>query len=224
MYCQWPCRRLSVIFQAIKNNSIISIGPAGLVCLFCFIYIVPTHHSSANLASFCSRMFTGKEDHFFHQEFHNPLTKKIIEQYQIARDLKWFGNTKKRKEFEKGMKEMVEFLESPSIQNGQLKNLRVSLEDIVGKISEIMEFTKNLPKEEESVYFVKITQAVLAALNKHLPMIIKADANQVDWPRVNLILKQIAAFDMKSPRFSMYKIKRAIEGRYSLKEFILCRM
>ena len=94
---------------------------------------------------------------------------------------------------------------------------------LIYRTAEIMEFLKQ-SSPEEALYFSKVTQAIFSIFSKHLPVVLKQDLQQVDWPRINLILQAVANFDSQNPRFSLYKVKRAIEGRYSLREFILCRM
>ena len=161
-------------------------------------------------------------DGFVYHEFENLLARALVDNCRTARDLKWFNNKKQGKEFEKDLKEIVNFWEYSFSQRELLRNLNISSETIIDKISEIIKYTKQAPAED-AVYFQKITLAVLAMFAKHLPIAAKEEVSQVDWPRLSLILKHIIAFDSQNPRFSLYKIKRVIEGRYSLREFILCR-
>lgn len=190
-----------------------------------FLSIYP-YSSDTKLRSLCSRAFFSKEtsSFFIAGEFNNPVSKTIIEGYETAKRLQLFDNKKQIREFEKGLKDMLEFLEHTHAHKEQmiLSKLDVSLEASVNKVPEIMEFVQGL-QPGEALYFKKIAQAVLAIFSKHIPVMLKEDISQADWPRMNLILKNVVAFDMQNPRFSLYKIKRAIEGRYSLKEFILCR-
>lgn len=66
----------------------------------------------------------------------------------------------------------------------------------------------------EKVYFTSIYKAALAAVLKHAQ-------NQVT--RQDRIFDLIRGFDASEPKFSFYKIKREIEARYSLQDFIDCR-
>lgn len=77
--------------------------------------------------------------------------------------------------------------------------------------------------EEEKSDFAPILDAVKSALTKHQ----KQFENEHNWKKLDvarhmLILKSIAEFDPQKPKFSLYKIKRSIEGRHSLREYILC--
>lgn len=82
---------------------------------------------------------------------------------------------------------------------------------------------KNIPPTEQA-YYGKILLAVHAALGKH-QLVHARESNQrhLDIPRFNKILASIEDFDPSKPRFSLYKVKRAIEGRHSLTEFIECK-
>ncbi len=154
----------------------------------------------------------------------NPLSQILVEGHQRLESLKWFGRQKHAREFDKGLKEIVELLEHSPAQQEWLRRAGISLEKLINKIPEIIEFTEQV-SPEEALYYRNITKAVLAVFSKHLPAALKTnDPSQIDWPRIHVILKNIAAFDKQNPRSSLFKIKRAIEGRYSLKEFILCRV
>lgn len=66
--------------------------------------------------------------------------------------------------------------------------------------------------------------AAQAAVGKHHDIYTRARSVQnLDIGRHMEILRNIAEFNLGRPLFSLYKIKRAIEGRYSLKDYIECR-
>ena len=198
-----------------------------------FFLIMCTYNSGALVGSLCSKVFFNRKAAFIDLNCKNPLAVLLVEGHKTAlveghkaANRSWIYVSKKQiKEFEKGLREIAEFLERSPTQKEQmiLNRLDVSLEASVNKIPEIMDFVQGL-HPVEALYFKKIMQAVLAVFSKHIPTILKEDINQIDWLRMNFILKSIVAFDIQKPRFSLYKIKRAIEGRYSLKEFILCRV
>ena len=192
------------------------------------LFLLLCIYSSDAVLSYCMGAFSSKKDVFsdIYNSSHSPLTKTLVGSYQAAYTMKWFDSKRQIKEFSDGLKKTVKFLErSSTTQREQetLNNLVVSMEILIHKTSEITEFVKQ-SSAEEALYFRKITQAVFSVFSKHLPMVLKQDPQQVDWPRINLILQEVANFDPQNPRFSLYKIKRSIEGRYSLKEFILCRV
>ncbi len=196
-----------------------------LFSIMCFL-VIYTYSSSAGVGSLCSRMFFNKKaSAFAGLECNDPRGKVLLEAHRTAERLQMFIGNKEVREFEKGLRRMAEFLERPPTGKEQeiLNHFNTSIEASVNKIPEMMEFVQNV-HPTKAPYFGRITEAVLAMFSKHIPTMLKEDANQIDLPRINLILKSIAAFDANRPEFSLYKIKRAIEGRYSLREFILCRV
>jgi hypothetical protein len=75
----------------------------------------------------------------------------------------------------------------------------------------------------DQVYLTKIFATVWASLTVHTHEILTASkSKKADFPRYFKILKAIAEFDETAPVFSFYKIKRAIEGRFSIQEYIDC--
>lgn len=193
-----------------------------------FIYVYP---ASGGIVSLCLSAFSHQSFVFRSSDFHNPLSKVLIGGREKAQDLnflkglKVLRKKKQRRMFDKGLKEMLDFLERSSTQKEAeiLKRLDVSMEDAINNVSKIMEFVESLP-EGEAVYYRKTAQAVLAVFSKHLPILLRQSPNSSDIPRMRLILKTIAEFDPSRPKFSLYKIKRSIEGRYSMREFILCKV
>ena len=196
------------------------------VCLLFFIVFYPPSSQSQGQA-ICWGIF-GKEEASFteslSESFKDPLAKIIFQGHKTALDLRWLP-PKELPEFEKGLKAISSFLdENPDYQTTTvLKKLEVPLEKATKKIPDIIEFSKNTTKDK-APYFQMIAQAALALFSKHIPTALKEDPYLTDWPRINLILKSVAEFDTEKPEFSLYKIKRTIERRYSLKEFIFCRM
>jgi hypothetical protein len=76
----------------------------------------------------------------------------------------------------------------------------------------------------EQSYFADIYQAAFATVTKHQLQFARAkNTSSMDLPRHMLILKTIADTDPKELKFSAYKIKRAIEGRHSLREYVNCK-
>ena len=197
--------------------------------LFLLVYVYPAYGVSVRTA--CKKAFTDQSFVFNSAEFKNPLSKVLIKEHQQARDLKFLQSLKvlrKKKQnkiFDKGLREMLKFLERSSTHREAevLRRLDVSMEDAINNVSKIMEFVESLP-EGEALYYRKIAQAVLAVFSKHVPIMLQHPPSALDVPRMSLILKDIANFDPQRPRYSLYKIKRSIEGRYSMREFILCKV
>lgn len=76
----------------------------------------------------------------------------------------------------------------------------------------------------ETAYFVEIYQASLSAVLKHAQIILRDPGHHWDWSRYAQILSSISRFDSENAKFSFFKVKRSVEGRYSIREFIRCRM
>ena len=196
---------------------------------FLFTYVYPAF--GVNVSAVCRMAFVDQSFVFSSAEFKNPLSKVLIKGHQQARDLKFLQSLKvlrKRKQnkmFDKGLREMLKFLERSSTRREAevLSRLDISMEDAINNVSKIIEFVESLP-EGEALYYRKIAQAVLAVFSKYVPIMLQHSPSALDIPRMSLILKDIANFDPQRPRYSLYRIKRSIEGRYSMREFILCKL
>lgn len=75
----------------------------------------------------------------------------------------------------------------------------------------------------EKVAFQPAYDAVRAALTGHALSWSKLSSRDLDFPRIQLILREISQFDTAKPKYSIYRLKRAIEMRYSLREYVECR-
>jgi hypothetical protein len=76
----------------------------------------------------------------------------------------------------------------------------------------------------ERGYFHPIVKAAVSALTKHQKIFdSERDLKSLDVARHLAILRAIGNFTTTQARFSLYKINRAIEGRYSLREYADCR-
>ena len=104
---------------------------------------------------------------------------------------------------------------------------KTSIETAINKIPQIIELVRKSPPEE-LLSHRQTVQAVMAFFAKLLPIALKdPNPQQVHWGRIQLILKEIESFngqDGLSSRFALYKINRAIEKWYSIKEFIKCKI
>ena len=156
---------------------------------------------------------------------HGHSATILFQIYEIAKRSNVFDNKKQQKKFEEDLKKVSEFLDRSPTHKEQLtlNKLDYPIENYIKKALEIITFFESLQKSD-ALIFRKTIQAILAVFTKHIPTVLEEDSiDKIDWPRMNLILKTIADFDNQKPKFSIYKIKRSIEGRYSLREFILCR-
>ena len=198
--------------------------PIKVVVLFCgFLLLFYAPNVIGRASELCSKAFTKKSIFTQYQFVKNPLSETLVTAFQTAEQLKYFDSKKQAKEFRKGMEQTIQWIENPADPQKLSQYTTVTLKQLVNKLSQIMKFNEQL-SSEEVIYFKQTTQAVLAVFSKHIPIIIKEEnPSQTDLPRINLILQSIVDFNLKDPRFSIYKIKRTIEGRYSLREFILCK-
>ena len=194
-----------------------------VVLLFGFLLLFYVPNVLGKASELCSLAFSKKDIFTSYQFVKNPLSETIATAFQTAERLKYFDSKKQAKEFKKGMEQTIQWIENPVDPQKLSQYTTVTLKQLVNKLSQIMQFSEQL-SSEEVIYFKQTTQAVLAVFSKHIPTMIREEnPSQTDLPRINLILQSIVNFNLKEPRFSIYKIKRTIEGRYSLREFILCK-
>lgn len=105
------------------------------------------------------------------------------------------------------------------------KNIEKVFEKSYTKIPEIYEFIQkpNVISKEQEYNNRIIFEAILVTYLKHIPTFLDSHISNKDWARINHILYTIGEFNSKKGNFSLYRIKKSIEGRYSLKEYILCK-
>ena len=76
----------------------------------------------------------------------------------------------------------------------------------------------------ESLDTKTIIKIILATFNQHtVAYLTHPETESLDWPRFLSILKSISYFKNNSNVFSLYKIKRAVQGKYSVNEYIHCK-
>ncbi len=201
----------------------------------CFVvFYVPHSPAFLNLKGLCEMVFKKNTAFLSDQDFKNPLSRTLMESYWLAHHLKFFAsqNKKQIKKWEKGLGEMVEILEqsvshSTLREASQLKQLNISIETVINKIPQIIEMTRKSPPEE-ALNHRQTTLAVMAVLAKFIPVALKEpDLRKIHWGRIHTILKEVENFDgrdRQKGRFALYKINRAIEKWYSIKELIRCKV
>ena len=222
----------------------------GFFMLCFFMFQIQNVSALWGIKGLCESVFRKNTIFFSSYDFKNPLSKTLVESYWLSHHLKFFTDQNKRqiKKWEKGLKEMVEILEhTPSLASGRmptvataslkqessrsnghrLQQLNISMETVINKIPQIIEFARK-SSPEEALSHRQTAQAVMAVFAKILPTALKEqDPRQVHWNRIHVILKEIENFDGKdglSNPFALYKINRAIEKWYSIKEFIRCKV
>ena len=194
---------------------------------FIFVLCFYTPYSSGGIKSICKALFS-KEMYpsILPENFNSTLVKIIAEGHYTAYQNQWLESEKEFKDFSAGLELLKEFTElsfHSTRETAVVNSINPSVEKAIKNIPEIINFVQRAPPEE-SPYFQQTALAILVLFSKHIPTALKEEPNHTDWPRINAIIHSIVNFDPHKPRFSLYKIKRSIEGRYSLKEFILCRM
>ena len=69
-----------------------------------------------------------------------------------------------------------------------------------------------------------IVKLILSALGHHtMAYLTHSKEGKLDWARMSLILRSISEFKNTPSVFSLYKIKRAVEEKYSVNEYINCK-
>lgn len=103
--------------------------------------------------------------------------------------------------------------------------IKTEFEKATLKLSEIHESYRSLQeKDKKAGYFKEAFSLVWAALSVHSHELVEAKSKDKDYSRYFKVLKTISEFDSARPEFSFYKIRRAVEGRFSLKEFVNCHL
>ena len=196
--------------------------------LFCLFFYTQSPQALWGIGRSCESVFKRNTVLFFNYDFKNPLSKTLIESYWQAHHLQFFANQNKKqiKKIEKGLKKMVEILEQDKEHSANTIN-KTSIETAINKIPQIIELVRKSPPEELLSHRQTVL-AIMAFFAKLLPIALKdPNPQQVHWGRIQLILKEIESFngqDGLSSRFALYKINRAIEKWYSIKEFIKCKI
>lgn len=191
-----------------------------ILLLLMMSWVIPLESQTlVSSLPFCGALFSSAEDFpedLFPENFTNPLTQTILREHFNAQDLRLFDKVKKE-DFTRGLFKLAKFSENPSSIS---EETRAFFEKAAAKVPEIMEFVKNAPPKEAS-YFQQIALNVLAIFSKHLPEALE-EGPGADWTQISFTLKSVADFDETRPRWSLYKIKRAINKRYDLKEHAKC--
>lgn len=107
------------------------------------------------------------------------------------------------------------------------KNMMVlnALKDVDQKLPEVLNALKVLKSEAKGSYFGQIENAIWALLSVHAHEVIELKSmSDQKLGRFLKILKSLSEFDPSNPQFSLYKFKRTIEGEFSLRDFIRCRL
>jgi hypothetical protein len=108
--------------------------------------------------------------------------------------------------------------------SGKDQRIKSELIKAVMKLPEIEKAWSSFPESSlKKMYLNSIRQALWAAVTVHTHELIDAKTTDRDFARYFRILSSIQEFNSAKPEFSLYKIKRAIEGRHSISEFIHCK-
>lgn len=109
--------------------------------------------------------------------------------------------------------------------NSRLELMNSHLSSALKAFPEILSFIQSgKASSYPSLDTNTILKLVLSTLGQHTrTYLAHHHANELDWSRLSLILKSIADFKTKPNAFSLYKIKRAVEQKYSVREYISCK-
>ena len=132
---------------------------------------------------------------------------------------------KKRKAFVKKLKTLRQLdLEEFHFESAEQKTILRHFYEARFKMQEIQQFLQAREPQKDSAYLSEIFEAVLSLYTSHLNLFLTdRHHDELDLARYQEILRQLKAFDLHdNPTFGLYRIQRAIKGRYSLTEFIKC--
>lgn len=122
----------------------------------------------------------------------------------------------------KELKKAFEKLKASRLEVSHLHEWGTLLRSAVEQLPKIRLFIDKSSRLQRK-YFVLIYAASLSAVIKFPQVYFKNHSGERDWARYAKILKSVTDFNAETGKFSLYKIKRSIEGRYSMREFIRCR-
>lgn len=129
--------------------------------------------------------------------------------------------------FTSRFEKLIEHIESSSDLNvkSRLDLMNSRWSDAVEAFPMIISFINSgNTNGNESLDTNTIVKLILSALGHHtMAYLTHPKAENLDWSRMSLILRSISEFKNNPSVFSLYRIKRAIEGKYSLNEYILCK-
>lgn len=131
--------------------------------------------------------------------------------------------TKERRHYQKIWKQWEQLNPEQNFSSLQIHFLALFRQqlEILPKIREFI-LAQDEPAKQR--YFKKIYAAIWSLMTHHLDIFIKGSQVQsLDLGRYEQILTALSVYDSSNVAFSLYKVKRAIEGRFSLKEFTLCK-
>jgi|GEM_PF-4565658 hypothetical protein len=144
---------------------------------------------------------------------------------EIFEQQKQVFSPKQQKTWQEALDHLIEDLEQVNGKSSKkdqiLKNeILASLE----KLPLMLEAWKRLQTADKGGYFKEAYAGVWATLTAHSHEMLEAQGKDKDYPRLFAILKEINQFDPQKEKFSFYKIRRAIQGRFSMKEYVNCRL
>lgn len=115
--------------------------------------------------------------------------------------------------------------EVSAMSSSKDKTLKLHLEKAVAKLPEIQLAFQSLEQaDRKAKYFKQAYEVIWATLSVHSHEIMDAKTKTMDYRRFFTILRAIEDFDSEKAEFSFYKIRRAVEGRFSVSEFVRCKI
>lgn len=129
--------------------------------------------------------------------------------------------------FSQRRKSVVDHFKTPGfakllLLKPQLRSVFESWSRALDRVSEIESSYAGLNEVERKAFRV-VYDAIRSALTSHALSWATVSVRTLDLPRAKKILDEIADFDPSRSKYSLYRIERAIEGRYSIREYAECR-
>lgn len=108
--------------------------------------------------------------------------------------------------------------------SAEQKTLVFKFIDSFKSFEQIRQFIEAQNASPKKIYYLSIFEAIISLYTSHLTLFLTdRQHNKLDLARYREILERVRNFDQEpNSEFSLYQIKRAIEGRFALQEFVDC--
>ena len=199
--------------------------------LFLFIVLFFNSFVDASLSDKCLKIFKPKNTAYSLNKdtlLQTPHSQLLFTQvYQQLSALEGAElSHKETQQYVLQLEQLIQHLEKNSNQtSARLQLLDSYLTPALQKLSDIISFIKNgSALKYESLDTQIILRLILSTFSQHLPAYLThSKTDNLDWPRLRIILESLSSFSKEQPAFSLYKIYRSVREKYSLEEYINCK-
>lgn len=130
------------------------------------------------------------------------------------------------KSIEKKLEKLSKQLENApsSEKKSHLLALISKWDSSLSRLPDMLKAYENID-EEQKPYFLNILRAAISTVTSHMVQLLQESSLQkTDFAQFHHILDEMSRFNLEKPRVSFYRIKKKIEARFSLREYINCRI